>query len=374
MNTLYRDIIQSKKTLTEKLLDEIVDYDIYCELTGIDIELGRPICSPVREDDDSPSFSLFIPTRREDVRPDEVWWRDFRDGCGDVFKFVKLFAAVKYGEVLNSRYEIIRFLDSELNLGLFSDSGKITRTPRNVDYAKAREEKVILFTSRPWTRRDKLWWCERAIDTTDLSAANTKSVKYLLDEEYNIKHTFRNTDLAFAQIVYDKVKIYCPESIDFKWRNTCPAHYILGEEQCSRDDVLIITKSLKDIQTFKSLIFCDAIAPQGEGQKFSDEYIQYLLSKYKLIYVVMDYDDAGILAASHYTDPRFLIRWVSTTQIILSGKTTVLDKDISDFVYSHGVQAGLDHVKIMFKEISPENFRNDRPEYFAKLKTQILDE
>lgn len=375
MNTLYQDIIQSKKTLTERLLDEIVDYDIYCELTGIDIELGRPICSPIREDDDTPSFSLFIPTRSEDVRPDEVWWRDFRDGSGDVFKFVKLFAAVKYGEELTTRYEVIRFLDSELDLGLFSDSKKVNRIPRNIDYIKAREEKVILFTSRPWTRRDRLWWCERAVDTADLTADKCmRSVHYLLDEEYNIKHTFRNTDLAFAQICYDKVKIYCPESIDFKWRNTCPAHYILGEEQCSRNDVLIITKSLKDIQTFKSLIFCDAIAPQGEGQKLSPDYMQYLLGRYKLIYVVMDYDSAGILATEQYKDPRFMIRWVSTSQLILNGKTTVLDKDISDFVYSHGVQAGLDHVKIMFKEIPQENFRNDRPEHFAKLKAQIFNE
>ena len=73
---LFKEFVQSKKTLTEQLLDEIVDYDIYCELTGQDLELGQPVISPIREDDTSPSFSLFIPTNKDDVRPDEVWWRE----------------------------------------------------------------------------------------------------------------------------------------------------------------------------------------------------------------------------------------------------------------------------------------------------------
>lgn len=354
------------------MLDEIVDYDIYCELTGIDFELGKPVISPVRSDDDTPSFSLFIPTHKEDIRPEEIWWRDFREGSGDVFKFVKLFAVQKYGIDLANRYDIIKFIDEELSLGLFT-TNKSVRKPRPIDYDEARKAKIILFASRPFTRRDRLWWCERGIDTKDLTLANTRSIQYLLNEDYTIKHTFRSTDLAYAQIVYDKVKIYCPESIDFKWRNTCPGHYILGEEQCTRTDVLIITKSSKDIQTFKSLMHCDSISPQGEGQLFTPDYLEYLLSRYSDIFVVMDYDEAGRKSVQQFND-KFKIRWVSTEQILINGKTTILDKDISDYVYSHGVQAGLDHVKKMFPELSPEQFRNDRPKYFAELKEQIINE
>jgi hypothetical protein len=369
--SLFQELVQSKKTLTDRLLDEILDYDIYCELTGLDIELGKPIISPIRPDDISPSFSLFVPTNKEDVRPEEVWWRDFRSGSGDVFKFVKLFALQKYGIGLESRYEVIKFLDDELSLGLFGKN-KSSVKRRAIDYNEARKAKVILFTSRPFTRRDRLWWCERGIDTADLAASNIRSVQYLLNEDLTVKHTFRSTDLAFAQIVYDKVKIYCPESIDFKWRNTCPGHYILGEEQCSREDVLIITKSAKDIQTFKSLIWCDSIAPQGEGQKFDPAYLEQLAKRYKHIFVVMDYDDAGRESVLQFANPEFKIRWVSTEQIMLNGKLTVLDKDISDYVYSHGVQAGLDHVKKMFPELGEDQFRNDRPDYFARLKDEIL--
>jgi len=372
---LFKELVQSgRKTLTDRLLDEILDYDIYCELTGFDFELGRPVISPIREDDNSPSFSLFIPTNKESVRPEEVWWRDFRGGSGDVFKFVKLFAACKYGIDLDSRYEVVKFIDQELSLGLFNVTDKVTRTPRKIDYDEARKAKIILFASRPFTRRDRFWWCERAVDTKDLPQANIRSVQYLLNEDLTVKHAFRPTDLAYAQVVYDKVKIYCPESIDFKWRNTCPSHYILGEEQCSRTDVLIITKSSKDIQTFKSLIHCDSIAPQGEGQLFTADYLEYLANRYTSIYVVMDYDDAGQESVKQFTNDKFKIRWVSTEQIVINGKSTILDKDISDYAYSHGVAATLEHAKKMFPELPDEQFRMDRAQYFAELKEQIINE
>jgi len=370
---LFQELVKSKKTLTEKLLDEIVDYDIYCELTGFEFELGKPVISPIREDDNSPSFSLFIPTQKEDVRPEEVWWRDFRGGSGNVFKFVKLFAVQKYGIDLTTRLEIVKFIDDELGLGLFDTKDKLPRKPRQLDYEEARKAKVILFSSRPFTRRDRLWWCERGIDTKDFDEAKIRSVQYLLNEDLTVKHTFRSTDLAFAQIVYDKVKLYCPESIDFKWRNTCPGHYIIGEEQCTRTDVLIITKSSKDIQAFKSLIHCDSISPQGEGQFFTQDYLDYLANRYATIYVVMDYDAAGKDSVLQFTNDVFKIRWVSTTEIIVNGKTTVMDKDISDYVYSHGVQSGLEHVKKMFPELPETQFRNDRPKYFAELlKSKLL--
>jgi hypothetical protein len=322
----------------------------------------------------TPSFSLFIPTQKEDVRPEEIWWRDFRDGSGDVFKFVKLFAAQKYGIDLASRLEIIKFIDDELGLGLLNAKEKLPRVPRELDYDEARKAKIILFASRPFTRRDRLWWCERGIDTKDFAEAKIRSVQYLLNEDLTVKHTFRSTDLAFAQIVYDKVKLYCPESIDFKWRNTCPGHYIIGEEQRSRTDVLIITKSSKDIQAFKSLIHCDSISPQGEGQLFSVEQLNSYSSIYDWIFVVMDYDEAGRKSVLQFTDNKFKIRWVSTEEIIINGKTTIMDKDISDYVYSHGVQSGLDHVKEMFSELPETQFRNDRPKYFAELKEQIINE
>jgi hypothetical protein len=71
-------------------------------------------------------------------------------------------------------------------------------------------------------------------------------------------------------VVFNKIKLYRPEAPDFKWRNTCPGHYIQGLKQMndrkSNNDTLIITKSLKDVMVFYEFIGdrYDVIAPHSE--------------------------------------------------------------------------------------------------------------
>ncbi len=367
---LFRELVESSKSLTEKLLDEVSDIDIYCELAGVDFDIGKPISSPLRDDDDTPSFSLFIPTRIKDPRPEEVWWRDFAGGSGNVFKFVQLYAAYNYDVELDTRKEIIQFIDSELELGIFNELRK-PRTRRELDYDKIKESKEILFKSREFTRMDLFWWINYGVDQSLLEAHDVRSVQNLLDEDYTIKYKFGSYELAFAYIIQDKVKLYCPSSVSFKWRNTCPSNYIIGEKQCSRNDILIITKSMKDILVFKSLINCDAISPQGEGVELPLEVIKELKKRYTYIFVVMDYDPAGIKAAEILEVNGFDVRWVSQSEVLINGKLKVKDKDISDYVRNRGVTAGLKRVKEMFPELPKSAFRNERIKLLLELKEEL---
>lgn len=367
---LFKQLVLSAKPLTYKLLEEVSDYDIYCELTGIDFEIGRAIQSPIRDDDTRSSFSLFIPTKY-DVRPEEIWWRDFARGSGDVFKFVKLYAGLHYGEELVTRRDVIKFLDQELNLGLFDNTTKSDRQKRFVDYDKARERKEILFKSRPFTRMDKFWWIKFGIDQDLLEEHNVKSLKFLLNESYTVKYEFGGYELGFAYIVYDKVKIYCPTQTEFKWRNTCPSDYMLGAEQCTRKDILIITKSLKDIMVFKSFMNCDAISPQAEGLHMSNEIVEKIKTRYRDVFVVMDYDDAGIEAAEKLEDYGFKIRWVSEDKVLINGKLKVRDKDISDYVQNNGIIAGFKHLKKMFHELPDSVFKEERVKLLLEMKQEL---
>lgn len=369
---LFKDLILSKKTLTDKLLDEISDYDIYCELSGVDIEIGKPINSPVREDD-NPSFSLFIPTETEGVREDEVWWRDFTGGWGNVFQFVKDWAEYHQEVILETRKDVVMFLDEELCLGIFKGE-KGERKKREVDFEAAKLKRDIFFTSRPFTRRDKFWWAEIAIDEELLKEHDVRSIQHLLGEDYEIRYTYRQSELAYAIVVYDKVKIYNPESKDFKWRNTCPANYIMGAAQCKRDDVLIITKSMKDILCFKSLIHCDAISAQSENFVYTEEILERIKSRYKEVYVVMDYDEAGIQAAERLKEHGFNIVWVSTKRVLVDGKYVTIDKDISDYIRNHGISSTMDHLQTIFYDLPKEQFRVDRVNYFKELMSSIIND
>lgn len=370
MSNLFREFISSKKTLTDKLLDEITDFDIYCELLEKDLEIGEAIQSPLRPDDTRASFSLYIPTELEDIRPDEVWWKDFAGGFGNVFTFVQKYAEFAYGEELTNRFEIIKFLDNKLELGLFGGEKK-QYTKREIDYEAAKESKTILFKSRPFTRRDLIWWLKFGIDKDMLIAHNVRSVQFLLNEDFTVKYEFGRMELAFVYVVHDKVKLYCPESEEFKWRNTCPANYILGDQQVGDGDVLIITKSLKDLMGFKSLVKCEAIAPQSETWNWPDKIIEYIKANYRICYVVMDYDPAGIEAAERLRKHGFLIKWVSKVQILVNNKQVVVDKDISDFIKNNGMEEALTRVMEMFEELDKSYFRIDRPAIIRELQLQL---
>jgi len=368
---IFKQFVLSKVTLTDKLLDEISDYDIYCELTGIEFELGKAVISPIRTDDNVPSFSLFIPTKKKDVRPEEVWWRDFRDGSGDVFKFTQQFALANYGVELNTRKEVIEFIDNQLQLGIFGTE-KREYIKRDIDYEKARESKEILFKSRPFTIRDLIWWARYGVDEELLNAHNIRSIKYLLNEDFTIRKKISIYDLAFAFIVYDKVKVYRPEEDPSrKWRNSCPSEYIQGWEQLQGYDTLVITKSYKDVLVFKSFMNVDVIAPQSESGSFTEKHIEYIKANYQRVYVVYDYDEAGKIGAKKLEDDHgFTVRWVSTLVDENLGKP--VDKDISDYVFNHGYLAGINRMKKMFPELDEKYFRMDRISYFDSLFTKLI--
>jgi len=372
MSNVFKDFVLSKKSLADLLFDEVSDYDIYCELTGVEYDVGRPAISPLRLDDDQPSFSLFIPTKLGNVREEELWWRDFRDGSGNVFKFVKIYADLHYGIKLETKKEIVEFIDNQLELGIFKGEKKQYER-RELDFAALRETKDILFKSRDFTPRDMLWWCERGSDKELLRRYDIRSIRHLLNDDFTIRKTISYYDLAYAIVVYDKVKVYRPEAPpDRKWRNTCPAEYIMGWEQLEGHKDIIITKSMKDILAFKSFMNIDVIAPQSESSNISLEKLTYIKNNYRNIYVVFDYDDAGIIAAEKMEQEDFLIRWVSTKINPKTGRPD--DKDMSDYITNHSYSAALDRMKVMFPELEADKFRDDRVEYFVQLCKKLRED
>ena len=367
MRNIFKEFVLSKKTLEDVLFDEISDYDIYCELIGYEINIGKPIISPIRSDDDVPSFSLFIPTKIRNPREEELWWRDFRDGSGNIFKFIKIFAKVQFDLNLESRKDIVEFIDLQLSLGIFSKNTKFKKyQKRKIDYNKLKESREILFTSRPYTERDLIWWANYGIDEELLKRYDIRSIRYLLDEDYNITKKISIYDLAYAFVIYDKVKTYMPEAFATKkWRNTCPAEYMQGWAQLSGYDTLIVTKSLKDVMVFRSFMNVDVIAPQSESANFDSAKLRFINEHYKNKYVVYDYDEAGKIGSQKLVEQGFIRKWVSTEAN--SETLKVDDKDISDYISNHSILEGVRHMQQMFPELNEDKFKFDRVQYFSNL-------
>lgn len=343
--------LSSKKSLATRLFECASSYDIFCTFIGEDVKVGTVILSPIRKDS-RPTFILFVPEDK-----DEVYFKDFAWIGGSVFKFVKLFALYQENIHLKTFTDIVQYIDQRMSLGLF-DSSKAKPIKRRVmDASFYSSKRVIKFKSREFTERDIEYWQAYHITPETLSLFKVRSVHKLLNEMNEVTWTVSMRTLTFVYIIFNKVKLYRPEeAADFKWRNTCPGHYIQGLEQMkerkSKNDTLIITKSLKDVMVFYEFIgdSFDIIAPHSETYIFTDAFLESLYKRYKKIIVIYDFDLAGVTGANKLrkrNPDKFSVKFVSTKRIKINGKTKVIDKDISDYAYNRPKEDVIKHLKFM---------------------------
>jgi len=332
--------LNSLPTLKDLILDVISPYDIYCELTGRELQVGggKLIKSPLREDS-KPTFGLFVHPKQ-----DVLMFKDFAYETGDVFKFIRLFALYNDDTTVRSYYDIAGYLDYKLDSNILSNDGtanytasKNPRFNRNLDITEVRE---IKFKSKPYSQFALNYWAQYYIPREVLKYFNVRSIDKLLTEDGKILRRFGANELAFAYVIYNKVKLYQPlETGNFKWRNTCPAWYIQGWKQRRGKKKLIITKSMKDIMVFFVLLGkdYDIIAPHTEGYNFPQKYVDHINENYDEVYVIYDFDRAGVNGANKL---RKLYKWkprfIDTKRIMVNNKLKVIDKDISDYIANHG--------------------------------------
>ena len=327
--------LKSKKSLTEKLFESVSSYDIFCSLIGEEVKVGEVILSPIRADK-HPTFLLFVPEDK-----DEVYFKDFAWTGGSVFKFVKLFALYQESINLKKFIDVVHYIDQRMGIGLFG-STKIKEIKRRVlDKSFYASKRVIRFKSRAFTERDLQYWSKYHISEVTLNFFNVRSVHKLLNENNEVTWTVSERTLTFAYVIYNKIKLYRPEeALDFKWRNTCPGHYIQGLKQMvdrkSGNRMLIITKSLKDVMVFYEFLkdTYDVIAPHSETYIFTDSLLTYLYKHYDKIIIIFDFDLAGVTGVNRLRKmnrEKFTYTFVSTKRITINGKVKVIDKDISDF-------------------------------------------
>ena len=348
MRNLLEVYLKSVPTLKSVILNTISAYDIYCELTRTELEVGGSglINSPLRSDS-KPTFGLFLHNEA-----DILMFKDFAYESGDVFKFVRLFASYNDDILVRSLIDVVYYLNSKLDLDILNDSrsADVMTTKKRFNRSfNARTARNILFKSRRFTEMDEQYWGQYNISVKTLKLFDVRSVESILSEERRILRSFGRTEICYVYVVYNKVKLYQPfEQGTYKWRNTCPAWYIQGWKQRVGREDLIITKSMKDVLTFYEILGdrYDVIAPHSENYNFTDKVVNYINKKYKNIYVIYDLDRAGVNGANKL---KHLYKWepkfIDTKRIMINGKLKVIDKDISDLTANRGSAVAIQRCK-----------------------------
>lgn len=267
--------------------------------------------------DSQHSFSLYVPTGKTEYR-----FKCFSTGIGGSPADLLVELKKLKGEVISLRdagrwlaqtFEKSEAASYQEDAHLVNTAGKIT--------------KIELM---PWTKEQLDWWKKFNITKENLEFHNAAAVKsFQMHKIVNgvEKHmVFENNPLTFGY--FDKTgqpyKIYRPGT---KLKFIKIFKYVQGYDQLTNAKNLLITKSLKDIMSFKSLEIdeWDSISPDSENTLLPAATIEEMKNRYKKILVLFDNDLAGKNAAIKYKE-----------KFDLDNIQPELSKDISDSVFDFG--------------------------------------
>lgn len=319
-----------KHVTKEGLLLHLTDLEIYRMYISDDINTKMMMNSPLR-DDLKPSFGFFV------GESGELCFKDFVLGAGDCVKFVMLKFGLSYFESL-SKIALDASLENEF---IIKD---IFKTNINTSsYLKTREDivkeinsKSLGKTSRNWTLSDLAFWNKYGITKKTLDLYRVNPVSYI---HVGInKKVIAADKLAFSYIEYkdgnETFKIYQPENINYKWLNTHNDSTWQGWEQLpDTGELLIITKSLKDVMSIKDITGIPTVSLQTESALPKEHVIEQLKQRFQCIYILYDNDfDKEINWGRQFGEK--LENKFNLMRIEIPDKYK--SKDFSDLVLNHG--------------------------------------
>jgi len=322
------------KTITiEDILSRLTEYDIYAYYLGGNFTIGSRFKSPWRRDV-NPSFGIF----RSDNG--SLLYKDLGTGdTGNCVSFVQRllnYPKTKYGYILTLEriYEdIITQCQDYSNRSL----------EHTLPLKETKTNKVPLtIKRRPWSKSDADYWNSYYISHDTLTKFEVHPIQYVFINKI-IKWTYTIDNPMYAYKVYNGFKIYRPlAKKNEKWLSSCTRFDMQGFKQLQETgDLLIITKSLKDVMVLHELGY-SAIAPHAESHDIPKVIMQDLKKRFKHIVLLYDRDPTGMKGV------RKLVRKYGLDWMFIHKMHKL--KDISDFVKKHTLTEGNKLLKELLNE------------------------
>ena len=259
----------------EWILARVTEYDIYQAYIG-NFKVGKIYNCPFRKDK-NPSFGCYYSRTTK-----QLMFKDHGTGeCGNVIKLVSLITGLtNYNDILN---------DIVTKLKITND----TKLVSSKQYIPSGET-VIGVVRQEFTQVDIDYWSQFHISLDTLKKFNVNSIKYYLCNGV-VKGIYKDTNPMYAYKVYNHFKIYRPLADKYtKWRNNLTQSDVQGYKQLPKTgDVLIITKSLKDVMCLYEMGI-PAISPASESTFLSQRLVNALLKRFKRVLVCFDRDSTGV--------------------------------------------------------------------------------
>jgi hypothetical protein len=282
-------------------------FSIFCFYIGGKLQIGVPINSPLRKDE-NPSFALFK------TLTGDIMFKDFSTGeAGGWVKFIQMKFDLSYRSAIAKAFVDLILTNKDIPEGYI--------TPHML-YEKKNTTIGIKLAS--FRQADLKYWKQFNIDNDLLNLYNVVAVSDVWVNNQLVLNR-NGEDLMFAYLINNRIKVYSPlANRRYKWIGNTDLSCIFGYSQLPiRGNLLIITKALKDVMTLKSFGY-EAVAGNSETSLLKESTIIELKERFERIIVFLDNDEAGINAAKKYQEKYNL------DYVIVPDKYEC--KDISDFV------------------------------------------
>lgn len=309
----------------EDIFKVVPQSDIYSHYIGETMETGYKINSPLR-DDNIPSFAIFYHKTDKDV----LMFYDFATKhCGDSIIFVCMLFGIGYKEALFK----IAFDFGLTNVEITAERRQVINATRLIE----KEQVRIGINKRPWKKHDAEFWKSFGITKATLNKYNVVPIKYVYfngNASIVDSHAYAYLEFKDGEVTY---KIYQPYNKKYKWINN--ANYTVHQGYSKlpkKGELLIITKSLKDVMAIRDTLRVPAIGLQSESVMMKDSVMDEYKSRFEHVVCLFDNDKAGIALSIDFSErygvPHFFMP-------VLPGVT-----DYSDLVK----KVGVDEAKVMF--------------------------
>ena len=332
--------LEPTKVTKEFIFNKIREEQIMEHYLGVQVKKGL-LKSPLRSDS-SPTCSFY----KKSNGP--LMFKDFRgDFCGDCISVVMYKFNCNYTNALKiicNDFNLISNINYNKNSPLIEYSNNILS-----DY----KESDIQIQKQDFLEFELIWWSQYGITEEILKKFRVFSCKniFLNSKLFSSSNVNKLTFGYYGGVKEDlqRWRIYFPNNNKYRFISNWKSKHLQGAHMVNKDggDLIVITKSLKDVMTLYSLGIT-SVAPISENCFVSEDQYDKLKLKFKNIILFYDNDLPGITSMNK-------IRKKFSDVIIFYIPKIYEAKDISDFYKKHGGNLTKEFINIQLEKLKTLN-------------------
>lgn len=292
-NINLNSIVFNQSIKKEDIFEYYTQEQIYSHYIGKEIRiLPIKICSPLREDT-VPSFGLYY---HRDGSGTIMWYDHGLGKSGDCISLVCEMYNMEYYQAcckIIADFELSNFNIPVNNLNKLSKAKKIIQ----------KDPIKIGVKSRKWHKKDAAFWSAYGIKKKTLIEYNVVPIEYVFYNGNPVKAdkiAYGYQEFKDGTVSY---KIYQPYNKQFKWINNANYTVHQGYRQLpDSGDLLIVTKSLKDVMSLLDVMGISAVAIQSESVMMKESVMDEYKRRFKKVLCLFDNDSPGKRLSKKYSD------------------------------------------------------------------------